>query len=296
MSYDLLSIISNSYIQALIIYSSCKLLHLRSNIAFVLLSIAGTVAGLIMLELQVLPMVRTLVVAPLVCFALPIAFSTDSLAYRLSRCAILGTLMMTCAFVMGVLTLAFRMPIDADFIEGDMLRTMILIHVVAALLSTIMVLVVVREFGASVAQRDEALEPSFVVLLVCSYVVCIFLSNQISDHGDNPLSIAAAAIDLLYCLLSLGLTSRALTTARVDARERRARTNRDAAVQQLQLVQDEVEALAQRSLMLRRLRHDLANQIDVVAELTANGSIREADMHLQTLQVYAHELTDSDDA
>ena len=296
MSLTLIRVVSNLYMQSLIIYVSCKTLHMRSNVAFVLLSMAGTAAGIVMQELQILPMVRALLVAPLVCFVLPIALSTDSLPYRLGRCAILAMLMLVASFVTSVLFLAFRAPIDAGVIEGELLYKTILIHIAAAAVNTIASFTIVREFGVSVAQRDEALEPSFIVLLFCSYVVCIFLSNQAAQHSSNPLCTAAAVMDLLCCLLSLGLTSWALKSARQDARERRAQANRDATTQQLQLVQDEVEALAQRSLMMRRLRHDLANQIDVVTELATSGNARESDLHLQALQAYAHELTEFDNA
>ena len=58
----------------------------------------------------------------------------------------------------------------------------------------------------------------------------------------------------------------------------------------------ELERTLQHDLALRRLRHDLANQVGVVAQLLETGDVREADGYLAALQAQAERLREDNHA
>lgn len=64
-----------------------------------------------------------------------------------------------------------------------------------------------------------------------------------------------------------------------------------AAMRQTKHAHSEVQAITQRALCLQRLRHDLANQKDVVFELIEAGHIARADSYLAALQEQANHVS-----
>lgn len=81
-----------------------------------------------------------------------------------------------------------------------------------------------------------------------------------------------------------------VTVARNDARAQREAARQQVLMRQSRHLSLMVEESAARVMGMRRLRHDLANQVDVVRSLAAQGRHSEADHHLGELQEAAHEL------
>ena len=79
--------------------------------------------------------------------------------------------------------------------------------------------------------------------------------------------------------------------AHTDARARRRKANELASKEQISRMRVELAESARRSLELRRLRHDMANQVAVVDELVKHGRMTDADAYLAQLQQRAHALT-----
>ena len=81
-----------------------------------------------------------------------------------------------------------------------------------------------------------------------------------------------------------------IVIARRDATAMRIITDQTASARQARHVVRSIEASVKASISMRFLRHDLANQRDLVLELAKSGHQEEASRYLKALHAQAHKL------
>ena len=281
----------NVLAQVAMAHATCTVLPMRSNKVYVILCALGSGLGMFMQEVGLWPMARTLVLGPLVSIVLPVACSTGPLRMRLTRSALILTSLFVVSFVSNTVLLSLGFT-DTDLtLPGIQAQDMVWIMLVTCLVSIFVIEGTAWALGApgrDDAWRDEGLETPAIVLLLWSDVLCIVISDQLKVA--DSLNFVTSLLGSLYCLLSLAFSFAALSATRKAAQARRAATNRTISDRQARRVRDEVEASVHSSLDVRHLRHDLANQIDVVGELARRGQMEEADRYLADLQARAQAL------
>ena len=135
---------------------------------------------------------------------------------------------------------------------------------------------------------DADIEPPVFVMMLGSLGLIILVYYRL--FGQDALITSALAVVMGYCLLSAILGLLLIAVAQRDARNKRAIADQMAEARQAKHVRDEVEATTQRSMDLRRLRHDLANQMRVVTGLVNAGHYDDADRYLASLEAQARGL------
>jgi hypothetical protein len=164
--------------------------------------------------------------------------------------------------------------------------------ILASAVETQLVIVLCRRFDQD---QDADLEAPVLALmlgsigLVTVQLYRFYVPVLSSGYYDTRL----ISVMVVYCICEFVLSLALVPIARNDAQLKRQIAERAATVRQDKRVRDEVRAATRRSLGMRRLRHDLANQMGVVGELVAQGRADDADRYLAALQTQAHKLTEA---
>jgi ribosomal protein L29 len=133
------------------------------------------------------------------------------------------------------------------------------------------------------------LELPFAFFLIVAVVFFHYVYDYHFALGYAPvlqLMIMVVAYVVFTILVSAGL----LWAARRDMAARRLLVRHRASKQQLATLKKQLAQGMSRTDALRKLRHDIANQVDVVHELGATGRIQEASAHLERLSTEATSL------
>lgn len=86
-----------------------------------------------------------------------------------------------------------------------------------------------------------------------------------------------------------------LGVAQRDVQAQRVVAERAAMARQLKHLRVQIDAMTRSSVSVRLLRHDLANQVRVVRQLAAKGSVTDADRYLATLQERSRKVAEGNE-
>lgn len=225
----------------------------------------------------------------LIHFMLPVIFSTGPLPNRLVRVAAVFTVELLAEPIAvvswwGMTGEATMAPTVTDSTFLPMLTVYgILILVIATLFEMLIAFFqhIDHEGTASVELpviAEMALSPLFFHVINTK----LYIQDSLT-----PVSVAGI---LAFVILSSVLCVAMLDVANRDIKAKRKLVDHAAFIRQATHSRREVEAIARRASSVRRLRHDLANQMTVVERLIASGQAAEADRYLQALQAQSKDL------
>lgn len=286
--FHYVTILITVLLDMLAVWTFSRVLVMRSNRIFFLSSLACILAHQLLMELQSPPALCMLFGMATFGFGLPIMLSEGSVGVRVIR-----TTLVNLAAVMGEYAgrVLHVLLTGSSFAEGTsddqipaVLATYALVGVIAAILMHIIIVVCER----TDYHRDYTIDLPVLFLMLWSSALYGYL--DLVCHDLVIASIPYALTLFLCCALTLILGIATLSLAHDEARMRRIAANNAASVRQVRHMHAEIESAAQRSLKLRELRHDMANQIEVVLELARKGNSAEADRYLASLQIRAAEL------
>lgn len=138
-------------------------------------------------------------------------------------------------------------------------------------------------------EDDAFIELPIIVQMALSPVFFHVIHTRL--YVQDSLTPTTTAGIIAFCLFSICASFAMLAIARQDLFSRRSIAEHAASVRQAAHTRREVEAIARRAVSLRKLRHDLVNQIAVVERLAASGQVDEADRYLDVLQQQSRELS-----
>ena len=232
--------------------------------------------------------VRLLVISPLSAFVLPIAMSKGPLHTRITRTILVAAVTMSGEFAAagtyGLLTGSTTYPTEGDIILAPF---------AISYLSFILFNVIALEGVTVLCRRDDrdvdaSLRLPILILVMGTYFASGVLAIRIYEsHAPTGLALVNIfVVDLLtlaVSIVALDLTQRELQGERLEA-------NRAAIARQSRHLKSEVLNIASASVTIRRLRHDIANQVDVIDELLDEGHNDTARQYLSDLQDRAQAL------
>ncbi len=234
---------------------------------------------------------RVLALVPLSTIVFPIAYSKGPLAVRTTRVLLINAAMaFNEAIVMNLYTfLAGGIPTDATV--GIDNTAMLIVYLLSVPLQAMLYESVVYLVRRRDRSQTASFEPPVIAFLLWSYFLVMW--TQTHSHLGGEAFTRASMASLVYALLSLGFGVVALTIANKDALVRRESANRAASVRQERHLRAGIADSTRRMVAVRHLRHDLANQLEVIEELARHGRRDEADAHLATLQERANLISGS---
>lgn len=284
-----LRLILNIVNQIAVIHATCKALKMRSTALFIVLSALGSGLGMFLQVIDTGTMIRSSVLGPLVTIVLPIACSQGPMRVRVTRTALILTAMFVTAFTSATLLLSMGLNETDTEVPIAHASEYVLFSCLTALVGAGAVEGTAYALGSPERNQDAALETPALILLFWTYVLSMLITNQLKTADQA--NLMTAVLGLLYSILSLALSFATLSATRSAAQAQRNTTNRLMSDRQAERIRTEMESSIHASINVRRLRHDLANQIDVVSELAQSGRIEEADQYLTDLQTRAQALT-----
>ena len=293
MSFGMVRLIANLFLQGMMIHTFCELLEMRSKRVFALVSMLGMVACLSLEEFGLPPVVRVILAGPVLIIGFPILYSRGPLPVRASRAVIVNTGVILTEFVGNFIQGAFlgvdmpTSPRDTN-VAGIALTYAIMLPLVAITFQSI-----IAFFKRTDRYHDATFDPPIIALLIWTYMLTVAASFRLTvadiQHGSLPF------VMLVYTVLAIIIAFATLELVRRSVQSHREATTREAALTQDERVRDEIESLVRRSTETRRLRHDLANQMDIVCELAEKGHIEEALAYVDRLQKRARHIVSPTD-
>ena len=286
--YDLVSIVPSFVIGLLYIRTACMILELRSNRVYALCHLMNVVANMLALKLGWPLWLRLFILNPSTTIIMPILYSRGSLVERIFRVLSLYLFILPAeAASVGTYMLLGHGPFFSTIDETnyiDIALTYCVTILLSALLLESLIFFYRRRDGAS----DAHLEPSVLANMIACYFLSLFTYARIVDTSAVAPAILSslgfvALFEAVYALITLVI-------ARRDAAAMRITTDAAASTRQARHVAQSIEASVQTSRSMRYLRHDLANQRDLVLELAASGHQEEAGRYLKALHAQIHEL------
>ncbi len=291
MAFEIVRLSFNVVLQGIFIATLCKILVMRSNAVFAVTCMALMVVSIMAQALDIPDLPRVLLLAPLTCVVLPIALSYGQFSSRVVRTLLANaTMAFGEAFMANTYMLVTGTSLTTSTAEIDM-NGVIVAYTLGVLTQGIINTALVY-----MAKRHDHHHGSLPVLpiiafLFSSYLLVLWLQTQVSlSTHFNPW---ANVISLVYAVLSLVLGMAALMIAQRGARIGRESANRAASVRQERHLRAGIADSTRRMVAVRHLRHDLANQLEVIEELARHGRRDEADAHLAILQEHANLISGS---
>lgn len=275
-------------IEFFIIRAMVKSLSMRSNLLYVMVHLSCFTIGAAVRIFGTMPLLRFFLI-PLCYFIFPIVLSMGPLRTRLLRASLVflagaGTEILGVAFY-SLLTGGTMAVSTAD--QSNIVPVVAIYSVLIPVTALTMELVITTCQHADHSE-DAQLELPIVALILSATLH--FAAIYVRFYAGNDMAPIIAVSSLAYCLLAIAASLTLLAVARRDARTKREIADQMAQARQAKHVRGTVEATTRRSLGLRRLRHDLANQTRVVTGLVGEGRYDDADRYLVALQAQAHEL------
>lgn len=292
MTYDFFRQCATFLLDLLVIRALSRILDMRSTRIYVISSMVCVAFSIVLAEIHAPDAVRILYGMATFGWGLPIGMSRGLLRNRIARTTLVNGGTMACEFVgTTVYQLMTGQPIPefGEFSTEASAAQILVIYTVIFLFSAFLFEVMIAAFNYSDGNRDTAFQMPLLIALLWSCLLITILEYWLRAVATYSLATSTATFLCSAFAILLGLLS--IMLARNDARTRRKITNSIVSVRQIKHVRSEVEASARRSSDMRKLRHDIANQIDVVMELANSGKTEEADKYLETLQKLAHKVS-----
>jgi hypothetical protein len=269
-----------------IIRAMVKCLSMQSNYLYAALHLTCFTVGAIVRIFGATPYLRAFII-PLCYLVFPLALSTGPLRARLYRIALIDIVAFGTEMIGVVIySLLTGGTMAENTANQSNIATIAAIYSVLIPVMALALEMVIAAYRSFDRQNDAQLELS-IVALILSAVIHFFLI-YLRFFPSNEMAAPVAVSALAYCLATIASSFILLTVAQRDARVKREVTDQIAEARQVKHVRSEVEATTLRSMSLRRLRHDLANQMRVVTGLISEGRYDDADRYLAALQDQAH--------
>lgn len=294
VTFEAMRVFFNVLWQALLICTLCRILSMRSNVVFAAVNM-GLMGVMLLFEYLALPRIaNALIFAPLINIVFPIAYSRGPLRARTVRVLVIQAIVAFSEVLVAALyALAANGAIDPvatpDRVDKGIAATAYIVAItVQAGLTELIVYIVRRREGA----RRGSPYPPVILYLLWSYLLVMFSQMQLdTTYARDTFRV----ISLIYPLFTIGIGIATLAITFREERIGREATTRSASARQERHMRREVAASARRMAAIRRLRHDLANQIALVNELERLGDDERADQTLAELQSRAHAIAKAHD-
>lgn len=294
MSIQLLSILPSFILSLITIHALCSMLVMRSPLFFAALFFVGYVLDIVCVLYELPTLTRVALVNPLIHIVLPIAMSVGPLRARVIRTGVVW-LMDPIAELTGFAVVAalglnpFQLAIDASSLPG-----LIMMYVTALLFYALACELVIRFFRRREGRSDTGIAATVLVFLLINTFFCYGLLTRM--YGDphtseNPYISGMQVLTLVassFAGIVFGLL--ALIVAQRDIASSRTLANDQARMRQTRHVTQRIIETTDKRQDLARLRHDLANQVEVISELAETGHTDEAQAYLSFLQEEALRL------
>lgn len=266
----------------------CSVLHMRDDRIY-----AAAIMGLATYDavLREIGTLETLRVIPgaLFAFLFPIFYATDPLRSRIARSALINFSFIIPEVVgSAIYALVSHGAIHPQEINAQTIASVLLVYALIIPLDALTLEVGIRFCKRNEQDGEGSFSLPILMLLSASLLLFYLVYNRIFTM--NSLSSTASLLITLFALSNVVISFLMHSMATSDARAQRAAAERAASMRQIKHLRSQVETTTRRSVFVRRLRHDLANQVEVVHELAAEGCSTDADRYLETLQEQAREL------
>lgn len=260
----------------------CMVLDIRSVLLSLLLWLCCFGMSFTMLFVGFNPIVRAFIVNVLANLAIPMVMSHGPIGQRLTRIAFLNMVVLLTEII-G--TLVYYMlsgqPFPSNLSEAAPL-TITLVYTVLIFTTTITCEAAIALLRRTDDAWDEAFEPTAFIMMTSSFMFFVMLLVRF-DLG-NVESAIVPIVTGLGAILAVTISLFLLRIARQDAQAKREIALRAANKRQIKHLMEEAERMTSRSTAMRRIRHDLANQIGIVHALADQGRFAEADEYLSGFQ------------
>lgn len=260
----------------------CMVLDIRSVLLSLLLWLCCFGMSFTMLFMGFNPIVRAFIVNVLANLAIPMVMSHGPIGQRLTRIAFLNMVVLLTEII-G--TLVYYMlsgqPFPSNLSEAAPL-TITLVYTVLIFTTTITCEAAIALLRRTDDAWDEAFEPTAFIMMTSSFMFFVMLLVRF-DLG-NVESAIVPVVTGLGAILAVTISLLLLRIARWDAQAKREIALRAANKRQIKHLMEEAERMTSRSTAMRRIRHDLANQIGIVHALADQGRFAEADEYLSGFQ------------
>ena len=260
----------------------CMVLDIRSVLLSLLLWLCCFGMSFTMLFMGFNPIVRAFIVNVLANLAIPMVMSHGPIGQRLTRIAFLNMVVLLTEII-G--TLVYYMlsgqPFPSNLSEAAPL-TITLVYTVLIFTTTITCEAAIALLRRTDDAWDEAFEPTAFIMMTSSFMFFVMLLVRF-DLG-NVESAIVPVVTGLGAILAVTISLLLLRIARWDAHAKREIALQAANKRQIKHLMEEAERMTSRSTAMRRIRHDLANQIGIVHALADQGRFAEADEYLSGFQ------------
>lgn len=291
MAYLLLRLSLTLFTELFIMRITAHVLTMRSNAQYYRAVLVYYLIWAPLRELALPTAVR--VMGMLVYISIPVLCSVGPLPTRITRNLFIQLLVSANEMLTVSLTAAITggegtmgSPADRDAIVPIVVAYSILISIYACETEAIFAL-----FSRLDHQQDARVEPPVFIMMLGSLGLIAVIYYRI--FGRNDMLTSILTVITVYAILSALLGFALIVVAQRDTRAKRLIANQMAQARQAKHVRNEVVTATRLSLDLRRLRHDLANQLHVVSRLVEAGHYDDADRYLAELQRQAHSLQQS---
>lgn len=268
-----------------------RILTFRSKRLFVALYVLQLAIGVAIRELGVPLGIRATAAVLLIYFFLPILMSVDGWRISFVRTLLVNTIIILnelfASTLYTIITQEQMVPTD---VGPDTIWSVVLVYaiIIATVLPLFQILV-------SVCNRidktdDMSFQAPIIVLLLTSFLQVGI--NYVRLNQERS-SLAYSVTSLAYCWTTALIAFVILAVALREYRAHKELAQHAITARQVKHERVEIEAVALKAELLYKLRHSLANQMRVIANLAEAGHVDEADMRLAELQKQARTLTGS---
>ena len=297
--YALIQIVPSLVTCLISIRCFCRVLDMRSNVLFGGLYLADALANLIVHFTGAPIVLRLLILNPLVSFILPVALSRGPLRKRIARTILINAVIIIVEPLSMLTFWLQERQLYYEVVDASNYLSVIITYLVT-ILATALVFELPIIYCGRVDQRlDAQIEKSVVALIgALSAINLFFMTRSIMLATGSHTTVSGTALVVLCasCIGCIFVAYTVFSIARREAAARNHKTYRAAQVRHERHARFELERALQHDLALRRLRHDLANQVGIVAQLLDAGDVQEADDYLAALQGQAEHLREDDRA
>jgi len=279
----------------LTVRATSKVLDLRSVFAYAFFYLANSVLNLFLVNDEALDGFRLLVLNIITGFIVPVCLANGQLKVRIVRMGLIEL----CSFVTEIAcTVAYLLITGPNSSVADFSNAspapIALVYVIGiptmALSYEVVITACKKRDNSFETPLDANLGPSLVLFNLATYLLITSSMYRVKWRAFDSHALAIALVFLACIGLSFLLSAIVLAVASHDEQFFRNEADRSMRSRHLRHVKSEVASSVKRRLELRRLRHDLSNQLSVVSELTREGSFEEADRYLASLQSQAQDL------
>ena len=293
LEFDVLYYLMNSVIVAEMVYTYCRVLDMRSNAVFIAIVFASMNLTYLLQLLEWSSMARFFLLTIPTYVAFPIAFARDPLGKRL-----LWAIMVPAVFevtdAMGSLSYYLFTGAQTTYTSAAAntsathMTYMVLLFVSSMM--NIGIIAVHDRVGTKVGDVRESSVLPIVALLLWFHILPVIASaiwslSKTTDVFPSP-DITLYCIALFDGVLSFVILHFVLT----ETKAQHMQADAAALVRQTKHMRAEILSSAKQSVALRRLRHDLAAQVDIILNLQQSGDEDGAMERLRALQNQAKDI------